>query len=60
LCQFAVAVLITLLRLSLRMTAITLSALSIPVLLALLLLVLSSRAALSLYETMGNSDDEQI
>ena len=60
LCQFAVAALITTGRLSLRMTAITLSALSIPVLVALLLLVFASRAALSLSETMGNADDEQI
>lgn len=60
LCRYAVAVLITTGRLSLRMTAITLSALSIPVLLALLLLVFASRAALSLSETTGNADDEQI
>jgi hypothetical protein len=42
------------------MTAITLSALSIPALLALLLLAFASRAALSLSETMGNAGDEQI
>ena len=59
-CRYAAVALITLLRLSCKCTAITLSALSIPALLSLLLLVFASRAALSLSETMGNADDEQI
>lgn len=42
------------------MTAITLSALSIPVLVALLLLVFAGRAALSLSETPERGGEDQI